>query len=58
MAEDDNSQEKLFNFKSSECVEFETFCGTKIYKYVSDSIFQVKSLLPTLLDVALNYPKY
>jgi hypothetical protein len=34
-----NSQEKLLNFKSFECVEFETFNTTKIYKYVSDSIF-------------------
>jgi len=35
-------------------VEYETFCNTKIYKYVSDSIFQVKSLLPILFYVALK----
>jgi hypothetical protein len=34
-----NSQGKLLNFRNFECVEFETFCTTKIYKYVSDSIF-------------------
>ena len=53
-----NSQEKLLNFKSFECVEFETLRTTKSYKYMSDSIFQVKSLLLILLCVALKYSKY